>query len=177
MRPKEAPMILLENPEKFAEYRECDGEKLDWFSTNGWVIVALLSSTEIEIKSVNISHIDPSGYHTQGLEDRPFPFSKPRYLMGKARDRVLEELRETNESLLESNKKHSDREKSHQEELQRLEKLVDSGNQRFQGEMEKANQYWDQKTAADKRARKMEEDLAKLRTAIGDLKFKEIVES
>jgi hypothetical protein len=168
-------MILIENPEKFAAYQEVDGMQLDHMTSNGWIIVALLSTDVVDTQSSNKPYTDSNGYQTTQYVDETYVLKQPRYLVGKTRDKVLEELRESERDAVQHSKNYQADVTVFKEQVEGKEKTIaakereiDQQHERIQGLQQKAND-------ARSMQQKMEGDLAKVRQAVGDIKFKEII--
>ena len=168
-------MILLENPEKFAAYKEVDGYSLDEATSNGWVLIALLSADTIDSRSSNKPYTDNNGYEQTRYTDEAFVIKQPRYLVGKTRDKVIEELRESEREAVQHSKNYQADVTVFREQVagkERIisakEKEIDQQHERIRGLQKAENEARDMKRA-------MEEDLAKIRESIGSVKFKEIL--
>jgi septation ring formation regulator EzrA len=168
-------MIILENPEKYAEYQEVDQHSLLGMTQDGWVVIALLNSSTIDSRQSNKPYVDGQGYSQSNYVEEAFVLNQPRYLIGKTRDKVLEELRESEREAVQNSKNHQadatvfkEQVEGKEKTIEAKEKEIDQQHERIQGLQEKAND-------ARSMQQKMEGDLAKVRKAVGDIKFKEIV--
>jgi hypothetical protein len=168
-------MIVLENPEKYAEYQEVDGLNLALLTSNGWVIVALLTADVTDMQSSSKPYTGSDGYQQTSYVEETFVLKQPRYLVGKTRDKVLEELRESEREAVQEAKNHQADATVFKGQVEGKEKTIaakqreaDQQHERIQGLQEKANE-------ARSMQQKMEGDLAKVRQAVGDIKFKEII--
>jgi hypothetical protein len=168
-------MILIENPDKFAAYKEVDGYSLDEATSDGWVLVALLTADVVDSKTNNTPFTDNNGYEQSRYTEESFVLKQPRYLVGKSRDKVLEELREERKGLKDTSDHHESRAKSLSSRVEDLEKSVASKDklaEEFDNARKKGNE---RQRERDTQRDKMEEDLAKIRASIGSVKFKEIL--
>jgi len=184
-------MIIL-NPEQdgavvkgdvgFAQIKIFDQDSIP---AHGWKLIAIIYSDEVEKHSGQAMVYDPpyqqngsnygGNWHTQQVHDIPVRSRKPTFLMGRAKDDVLEEFekgkaeaRRREEQLkkdLVELRKHHDKSstelinaKARMETL--LEGAVNAGEQRRQ--LEKTNA-------------KLETDLAKIRGEIGDAKWRSVI--
>ena len=171
-------MILLENPEKYAENQEVDAYSLTNLTQEGWTVIALLSAQTTDSTQNSKPRYDRDG-HQLGTDyvDETFVISQPRYLIGKTRDKVLEELREERRGLKDTSDHHESRADNLGIRVEDLKKDVASKEKCIERQVESKDKAVRARDDADDRSRKMEGDLGKLRQALGDIKFKEIIEA
>ena len=117
-------MILIENPEKFAAYREVTGFDLDVLTSQGWVVIALLASSVIDSRQSNKPYQDNNGYSQTNYVDEAFVVDQPRYLIGKTRDKILEELRESEREAVQEAKNHQADATVFKEQVEGKEKTI-----------------------------------------------------
>jgi len=168
-------MILIENPERFAEFQEVDGFNLLEETGHGWVIIAVLNTQQIESRQVQVPYKDPNGYHQSAYQDEVFVVAKPKYLLGKTRDQVIEELRTDLKAAKDTKDHHEARARSLDTMVKDLGADICRQNEMAGKAEEDANKLKESMRGMSTSKLKMEGDIAKLRTALGEIKFKEIL--
>ena len=113
---------------------------------------------------------DRDGYQagTDYLEET-YVLAQPRYLVGKYRDKVVDDLRTDLEAERRENRTFREQADEAKAIAKDIEKALDAKEAELDRAKEDADRYRSQKGEAEKRMRKMEEDIAKIRTAVGDI--------
>jgi hypothetical protein len=150
---------------------------------DGWLLVEVLSEDEIVELTMGKAHVTPNdvnGYpaHKDNYtETEQSTARRLKFLLGKPRGLVQDELRANaerlNKELVAANTALRGRKKELDHVGESLEKALN--NVECYKSLYKSEKTHHSELQA--RLNKMEEDLAKIRSALGDIRFKEIVEA
>jgi len=169
-------MILIDNPDKFAEYQEVDGDGLRVATEDGWVVIAVLNTQKVDKHIVSNPMYDQSGYQTgTSSSEQSFVINQPRYLLGLTRDQAMNDLREQNKGLRDTCDHHMSTSHNLGVRVKDLEKSIVDAERRSITAKENAEKYQKALSDSDANRGRMEDTLGKLRMALGDIKFKEII--
>lgn len=104
-------------------------------------------------------------------------YDNPYLLVGKKKDEVLERLREEKAIALEMQNELTSQVEELKKDYQKLSETVDSQNIKLARKDETVVRIQKEKSDIDARLKLMENDIAKLRTALGDIRMNEILNS
>jgi len=161
-------------------YATCTAEELEAKTAAGWLLIAVLNTTQLAHRSemvpvgVNGGGISYPGV-ANGQADRHYPVEEVRFLLFKDEASVMVEAVETIKKL-EEQKAAWDAESAKQTRLLvgiRHELAVTQRECALCKEAVKATA--DGSREVNTRAHKLEADLGKVRTAIGDIEYQRIV--
>lgn len=157
-------------------WKVVDETYVEGLSREGWALVRIVADSHVEYGSESVPFLLPGqSYPTTGAGSRSHSIQKHRYVMfldeKSALAKLAAEAKQQYTELRDTQEKLNGQELAFKELFKAHTKLVES---------EKQSQKSADKCAENARKdqvviRKMEQDLAKLRSAIGELKMKEIL--
>lgn len=170
--------ILLDESmiKDFAEAKQVDGSELEYATKDGWRVVAILDGSKTTTEQEELRHNTENNYQQTEYLQKPFVVQEPNYFVVRFRDQVIEKLRERITQLEVAIK---DAETKRHEAQKKADTYVrEIGEQKAEGDRQRRRAEGAEERLAKvlEGNNKIEKDISKLRAAIGELKFKEIVE-
>jgi hypothetical protein len=175
---------LLELPE--AELQVVDALTMTDLSRHGWSLIALLEvddTKDIEtfVEDIELQKKFAENDRYQGFKPitykKKVQFKESRFLMRRLKESALGPLTEEldkSRAELSMAQRESERLK---DTVERLLKTSVEADVKLKKEQDAYRSMADMASTAQKRERKLEGDIAKLRRSLGDLRMKEILES
>lgn len=156
--------------------RVVEGHEVEQLTREGWRIARVLPESKMELACESVPLMGPGmNYPTNGQGTRGLVVGFHRFLMFKDEKSLIAEhahevkdLRSDVDHFRRSSEDALHNLKLREEELQKLKK--------YQESLEKTqNAAFDEASTERKAKQKMEQDIAKIRKAVGELKMKEIL--
>jgi len=168
-------------PKKYLSYCIVPGERLMDLTQSGWELVEILHQTRVEIGVEQVPLSNPGGYPTSMQGQRSHVVSYTQFLLGQTP--LSESIR-----FLSDTKYQAERDlaaangkvRELTEEMKRSKLSYDRDMKEEMERTERAEKQWTSWEAKTKEqqaiSQRMENDLGKVRKALGDLRMKEIIE-
>lgn len=142
----------------------------------GWKLLEVVPSSNVYIATVQKQRLRPeTSYHETYFDNEPHVINQPLFVLGLAYDEVVKGLNERVDELEKLNSELHESTASAQKALKQVQTEYEAQRLTFK----KTQELLDQEYSASKQLgvtlRKMEADLAKVRTAVGTERMKEIL--
>ncbi len=171
-------MIEKIDDTKFGIVQVVDESQLYTLTGEGWRLIAVIMSGRVEYAQRQVPM--PSGdhnYHSHHLVSADTPVAVPsaRYLVGfdaaKAAEMRVEELTQARMQVGELERQY----KTANNDLMKARGELNFKTEEVEKATKLRNEWYEKTQESQKQHRQMETDIAKLRNAIGEIRFKEIL--
>jgi hypothetical protein len=184
-------MLQISNPEE-SETRVIEAHELKELSKRGWTLVAVIPHQIVQIEdepvpfeSLQVEHQKRQGNYNGGFhpgqggvlyQKRAVVLQVSRYLVRRPKDATFEELADEAEKA-RSAAAHAEWEREAQSKVlkEATEKLL-AGSKTIEKLEANERTQRSRLNTAETRNQKLEQDIAKIRTAVGELRMREILE-